>query len=474
MDSDLLADFSQLHVSPASFADDASSSFDYSTTDNSGYSSTSSGVSDPLSKQPFSTPLGFLRAIFPHVPAANLQSAVANIGDRIDEVDMEALVEEVLTSEYVRELEERGLSESESMELGYEAPWNLVESKKKKGQSKQKKQKQKGTTITLVDVRQQQHARPTPSSSRPAPPDPWTQLASVAAHLSTLIPTHTTAFFQSIFHLPQHRTPAIALRSALADIARKQSKTTSDELTEEESPLLFSMFEILTTSAMYTQLNVEERDQLLEDALFALRATGRDPNAALDVVQLLVELDADFSSREFAWGVYHQQAPRPKPCTTLPSGPPPVPPPPNPPRRAQTLPAPPVPPDVPRAPQQNPWKTVPTRPAPEGPHPLAGVVRAYTPQNPTSIGGRKARGAGNGLGKGGKGDVGELGARELGARERARTRTWELLEQRRIVLREAGKAWQRRTARNYGGEVAAYFAERVSHWSLRGVGIRLV
>ena len=47
------------------------------------------------------------------------------------------------------------------------------------------------------------------------------------------------------------------------------------------------------------------------------------------------------------------------------------------------------------------------------------------------------------------------------AQHAASRRTWELLEQRRIVLREAGKAWQQRTARNYGGEVAAYFAERV-------------
>ena len=37
----------------------------------------------------------------------------------------------------------------------------------------------------------------------------------------------------------------------------------------------------------------------------------------------------------------------------------------------------------------------------------AGVVRAYTSQNPAPSG-RKARGAGNGAGKGGKGDVGEL------------------------------------------------------------------
>lgn len=358
-------------------------------------------------------------------------------------------MEEILTSEYVRELEERGLNESESMEMGYEAPWETVE-KKKKGMSKPKKQTKKGTTIKLVDVRQQHHARPAAADSRPGPPDPWTQLASVASHLATLIPSQPPSFFQSAFHSPQYPTPAHALRAALAQLARKGANTT-EELTEEEGPLLFSMFEVLTTSKMYAGLNVEERDQLLEDALFALRATGGNPNTALDVVQLLVELDADFSSKEYAWGVYHQQAPQLKATAKLPSGPPPIPPPPNIPRRTHTIPSPTreKPPVTPNA-----WQTVPVKPSPEGPHPLSDVIRAYNSQVPIT---RKVKGTGNGLGKGGKGDVGELPA----SYKSHGTRTWELLQQRRVALREAGKAWQRGHSKNHGGEIAFYFAERV-------------
>ncbi|KAH9940867.1 uncharacterized protein BXZ73DRAFT_42487 [Epithele typhae] len=444
VDADLSDAFAPLHISP--FPDDVSSSYEYSTTDVSGYTSTSSGGSDAPGK---TSSLDFLRAVFPQVSPENLRNTLAAHGNRIDDINMESLVEQVLTEECMRELEVRGLSESESMEMGYEAPWELVERKKKGMSKQQKKQIKKGTTITLVDIRQQQHARPAPSSSRTAPPDPWTQLASVAAHLSTIIPTHSAAYFQSVFHSPHHPTPGLALRAAMVDIARNNSAS-GEELTEEESPLLFSMFEILTTSPMYGTLNVEERDQLLEDSLFALRATAHDPNSALELVELLVELDADNSSKEFAWGVYHQQVPKLKTTVTLPSGPPPVPPPPNIPRRSQTAPLP-SPSTVKRA-TPDAWQTIPEKPAPQGPHPLSRVIRAYNPQVPTK--GRKARAGGNAAGKGGKGDVGELGAAGAGRR------TWELLERRRVALREAGKAWQKRTARNHSGEIAFYFAER--------------
>ncbi|RPD64185.1 hypothetical protein L226DRAFT_460143 [Lentinus tigrinus ALCF2SS1-7] len=445
-DEQSVAAFSQLRISPASFADDTSSSYDFSVTDNSGYASTSSATSDSSGQPPTSSALGFLRAAFPHVPVDKLQNTLATHGENVDVLDMEVLVEEILTSEYVRELEERGLNESESMEMGYEAPWEMVE-KKKKGVSKPKKQK--GTTIRLVDVRQQHHTRPAAAGSRPLPPDPWTQLASVASHMATLIPSHPPSFFQSVFHSPQYPTPAHALRAALNQIARKGSRST-EELSEEEGPLLFSMFEVLTTSTMYADLNVEERDQLLEDALFALRATGGNPNTALDVVYLLVELDADFSSKEYAWGVYHQQAPQPKATAKLPSGPPPTPPPPNISRHTHMISSP-----TKEKPSVTPnaWQTVPVKPSVEGPHPLSGVIRAYNSQVPTT---QKVKGSGNGLGKGGKGDVGELPA----SFKSHRTRTWELLEQRRAALREAGKAWQRGHSKNHGGEIAFYFAER--------------
>ncbi|CDO69641.1 hypothetical protein BN946_scf184851.g29 [Trametes cinnabarina] len=447
VDEDCVSGVSQLRISPTSIVDDSSSSYDFSATDNSGYTSTSSDVSG---QQPFSSALGFLKAVFPHIPSDKLRSAIASHGDDDEQLDMEAVVEEILTGEYVRELEERGLDETESSGLGYEVPWETV-TPKKKG-AKQKKQNKKGTTFTLIDIRQQQHARPVASSSQAASPDPWTQLASVASHLSTLIPTHPPSFFQSIFHSPQHPTPAHALRAVINQIAKSFSNS-DDELTAEETPALYNMLEIITTWPKYAELNIEERDRLLEDALYALRATKGDPNAALDVVSLLIDLDSDYSSREYSWGVYHQPpAKLPQNATTkLPAGPPPIPPPPNISRRPSPLPSPTT--ENPRAPV-NVWKTVPVKPGPEGPHPLSGVIRAYTKPAPAT---RKVRGTGNGIGKGGKGDVGELRA---GTRAVAKRRAWELSEQRRAALKEASKAWQKGNNRNHGGEVAFYFAER--------------
>ncbi|OSD04844.1 Smr-domain-containing protein [Trametes coccinea BRFM310] len=446
VDEGCMSGFSQLHISPTSIVDDSSSSYDLSTTDNSGYTSTGS---DASGQQPFSSALGFLKAVFPHLPSDKLQNAIASHGGDSEQLDMEAVVNEILTGEYVRELEERGLDETESAALGYEAPWETV--KPKKG-GKQKKYNKKGTTITLVDIRQQQHARPVASSSQPAPPDPWTQLASVASHLSTLIPTHPPSFFQSVFHSPQHPTPAHALRAAIVQIAQSYSQY-EQELTAEETPSLYNMLEIITTWPKYADLNVEERDQLLEDALFALRATKGDPNAALDVVSLLIDLDSDYSSKEYSLAVYHQPAAKlpPRATTKLPTGPPPIPPPPNISRRPSPLPSPTG--EKPRAPV-NVWKTVPIKPSPDEPHPLSGVIRAYTSPTPPN---RKVRGSGNAMGKGGKGDVGEL---QMAKKTVAKRRAWELSEQRRAALKEASKAWQKGNSRNHGGEVAFYFAER--------------
>jgi len=66
----------------------------------------------------------------------------------------------------------------------------------------------------------------------------------------------------------------------------------------------------------------------------------------------------------------------------------------------------------------------------------------------------KVRGTGNGLGKGGRGDVGELTRPDL------RQRMAASLKRRDEMLREASKAWSRGSARTRGGEVALYFAER--------------
>ena len=111
-DEQSISSFSQPQHSSTSLADDSSSLFDYSNTDISGYTSTSSR--SDASGQPFSHPLGFLRAVFPQVSTHRLKKILASHGGHVDDLDMEALVEEVLTAEFVREFEERDLDESES------------------------------------------------------------------------------------------------------------------------------------------------------------------------------------------------------------------------------------------------------------------------------------------------------------------------------------------------------------------------
>ncbi|KAH9840080.1 uncharacterized protein C8Q71DRAFT_855375 [Rhodofomes roseus] len=454
VDEDILSEqFSNVQISSYSITDDTTSSHDFFSPNSS--NTASSSTSDSSSQHSFSSPLGFLQAAFPHVPANKLRSALSNADDT-ESLDMESVVEGLLSSEYVRELEERGLDGLDPEEMD-EEDWMIVEGKRRKPSTPPskppKKSKKRGTTFTLVDIRQKQHERPPPASPRAAPPDPWTQLSSVASYLSTLLPSHSAAYFQSAFHSPEYSSPAKALRAVLSNIASSPSSSSSDSdpnLHSEHSTMLFAMFDVLRASPEYAELNAEERDQVMEDGQLTLKATHGQPDRAIDLVWLLQELERDSISGEYDWGVYHSPAPaRPPPApnvanparSKLPTGPPAVGPPPR--GRATS----PVSPRQTRnsTPSPNAWKTIPQRP-PAGPHPLAAVIPAYR---------KKVRGSGNGLGKGGKGDVGELSTKLSHTR-----RMHELMVQRQDMLRQAGRAWQKGNAKTHGGEVAFYYAER--------------
>ena len=84
---------------------------------------------------------------------------------------------------------------------------------------------------------------------------------------------------------------------------------------------------------------------------------------------------------------------------------------------------------------QNAWKTVPVAPK-RGPNPHAEFIPAYQSTASPGSSGKKTN--------------------------QHRSRANELLQERRQVLREASRAWQRGNTGNRGGEVAMYFAERVS------------
>lgn len=435
-----------------------------------GVSTTTCSDTSSNSTQPFDSPLGFLQNVFPAIPTHRLKSILGGMaGVDLEDVHMEDVIDQILSAEYVRELQERGVDRvDDSDDLDYSTSWRTVESKKSPGQNAKKSRKKQGRsmTITLVDIRQKQHTRPATAPNSPgrlanAAPDPWIQLSSVASRLEALIPSQNSAFFQSIFHSPNHPTPAAALRSALDNI----SPPGGGKIVES---LLFGILEVVTSAEVYSTLSEDERDQLHSDATLALQVTGGQPDAALDLVWLLWELDSDASEGGFGWGVYHSPAPsspsfasnaskKPKIALKLPSGPPPIPPPPL---RQRTLPNPPPP-------SPNAWKCVtPTRKATPSPPSHAAFIPAYNPKNVPSKKG-KVRGAGNGIGKGGKGDVGELAHGRYGTNgnnsdSSHSRRVGELMQQRREALKQASRAWQKGNMRNQGGAVAAFFAEKVS------------
>ncbi|KAH0836477.1 hypothetical protein J3R83DRAFT_8086 [Lanmaoa asiatica] len=458
---ELADEIDSAHLSPLSFTTDESASspdFCAETTECSTASDSSA-----ISHQSFSSPLGFLQAALPHIPPSRLRRALSEAGTGHEaDVDMEPVVELLLTNEFIRELEERGLdalddSEQSPYTLDDDLLWKRVEAKKKYTPANGKAAKKKnarGKTIPLIDIRQKQHLPP-PAPAAPLAPDPWTQLASLSERLATLLPSHSATFFQSHFHSPNHVSPARALRAALSSIAGTQSKSPS--YTATTAPL-FTMLDVLRDSPTYTSLDTEQRSTLYTDAQLALRATRGRADDAIDIVWLLLELELDLASGTLAMGVYHVPKSPLSPSRSF----------------RLDLPNRNVPAAAARESQskcQYQWGDASTpershhlssprrrrngRPS-KGPHPLALHIPAYdsTNQSRRSAAG-KARGSGNGMGKGGKGDVGELMRPDL------RRRMATTLRKRDELLREASKAWSRGNSKTRGGEVALYFAERV-------------
>ncbi|KIJ20571.1 hypothetical protein PAXINDRAFT_165494 [Paxillus involutus ATCC 200175] len=477
-DNELCNELDSAHLSDSHYltTDESGSSADfYGETTESSNTSESSRVSH----QSFSSPLGFLHAALPHIHHSKLRRALsdAGTGDEGD-FDMEAVVEALLTNEYIRELEERGLDgldDNESpLPFTDESAWKRVEARKRAGSvngKATKKKNNRGKTISLVDIRQKQHISPSPISGFPATPapDPWTQLSSLSEHLATLLPPHPASFFQSQFHSPNHTSPAKAIRAALSSISGALGVPSSDR----PMSTLFAMLDVIRASPTYTLLDAEQRSTLYSDIQLALSATQGRGDDAIDIVWLLLELDLDLESGSLAMGIYHVRSPMSQGSSSssawlspvasptspedwvgnasvkLPSGPPSPQPPPTSKRKASFSSV------SPTTTKPNPfeWQTVPQKPPPNSVHPLALHIPAYNNyanNNKRAVGGGKVRGAG----KGGKGDVGELIRPDLKRRQA------ESLRKRDEMLREASKAWRRGNSKTKGGEVALYFAER--------------
>lgn len=452
-ESQLFDDSSDVRL--ASATDETSSTPDFYRGDT---ATTSSGDDSSGSSQyPFNSPLGFLQAALPHVSTAKLMSALVDGSNDDGEIDMENVVSAILTNEFVRELEERGLESFNEDELDVmdndELAWKTVESKRSSRDIVKagKRKTQRGKKIAISDVRQQHHARPASSRNSSELPDPWTQLSSMSTHLATLLPPHDSNFFQSYFHSPTYNTPYQALCSALESICSSQDSS------DEHTQVLFGLLDILLPR--YDSLAVDERSRLISDTQLAVIATNGRGDDAMALTELLRDLDSDSSSGQLEMGVYHLPPPSPSPASPaaeawhksrLPTGPPSIQPPPV--LRAKFKP--PTPPPS-RKPNPFQWQDVPQRQKANGsPHPLAHRIPAYA----KDVNGIKTgiKGSGNGIGKGGKGDVGEL--------SHYRRKIDASLKKRNQLLREASKMWQRGNSKTRGGEVAYYFAEKVKHF----------
>ncbi|KII87287.1 hypothetical protein PLICRDRAFT_42932 [Plicaturopsis crispa FD-325 SS-3] len=398
--------------------------------------SSSETSSSGSSAHHFSSPLGFLQAALPHIPSATLQRALLDAGVDADDnaesdVDMEAVIDGLLTREYIQELEERGIDALETEDVA-EKSWETVEVKKKSTtfpkanangvKAGKRKNISKGKTIPLVDIRQRQHVPLRVDTGSKSTPDPWTQLTSLSSHLADLLAPHPPAFFQSYFHSPAYSSPAHALRAALHSLMSPSDRDNADY-----NPTLFGLFDVLRASPKYESLSSAQSSSLLSDASLALHAAQGRADDALDIVRLLHDLDSD-SDYALEMGIYHSPAPPPTPSTSpwltaVPTSP-----------TQSTIPPATRPPPTTKVKQtstarSSAWQTIPARKHPPGPHPLAAAIPAYAqrPINTPSMLGRTG--------------------------DNARRKRDEL-------LREAGRAWARGNKKTHGGEVALYYAER--------------
>jgi hypothetical protein len=221
------------------------------------------------------------------------------------EFDMNQVMLDLLSQEYITDLEERGL---DSMDSGTTSPFPSSSSGSYPVSDKQKKSG-KGRTFRINDIRQQHQANPiVPRKSDQKARvqgaiglDPWTQLSSLSTFFSSLVPGSQDSDFQQYLHNPKYQTPSKAIRGALmALVSRIPSKK------EINAERLIHFLEVLhSTHEYYDDLTLEERDQLIEDSEIALKLCSA-PDTALELINRLIELDMD-AIRDKTQGVYHAQ-----------------------------------------------------------------------------------------------------------------------------------------------------------------------
>lgn len=430
-------------------------------------SSATSWESAPTNRDQNSSPLKFLSAALPGVSAERLATVLANAEDDDIDSNMWDILERFLTEEHIRELEERGLDGLDGDVEQDGSSWHTIINQKRPLRDTHQARditqrpqptKPKKTTknngsptvkITFGDVRQQNSQRLSlqlPPSSSSVSTDVWTKFNSISSYLSTLLPERPASFFLSYFHSPGHPTPYQALRSALESIAADAP------VVDDTDIALVEILEVLRSDATRT---IESK--LVDDAQLVLSASRGRADYALDLLYMLQDFASDNAmeigpyvtplplslpspiSRYLDAAASTISAPSTPARSVFPSGPPPVPPPP-----AR-------------------WKAPSAAAARNKPSPYqwqrvnGSKVKNKTafpqpvriPTYARDVNGVKIKGSGNALGKGGKGDVGEL---DYQARQE------ESMRQRAEMLKNASRVWSDKS--RGGAETASYYVER--------------
>lgn len=413
--------------------------------------SVSSGTSGS-SVQSFSTPLEFLQASLPDTPVNTLKQALKDVEESGRELDMWNLIGDILSQEYTRELEERGLNDNDDVIGG----WESVPHKSHKrfgSASPNKRKRSQATKITLVDIRQQNHCirqhRNSDSAPKPPLPDLWTQVQSIATNISTYLSPHPPSFFLSYLHDPQYESPYQALFAALECICNALPSCN----TEENTTLLQNLLEIVFPE--YEPLDSEQRSRLVHETKLCILATNGRGEDVIDLVRFLRELSLDATSGTWDLGIYHLPPHKPPPSPIIPkeihkkrkktspistSLTPQI-------SSCSLSPVSPVPTSA-QGSNLNPseWQSIPVRRAFSNTSPrLVHSIPAYA-RVPAHNGHDKDE-------KSGKGDVGE--------QLRPSNKIKEHRRQQEEYLKQAAKIWQGGD-KKVRGEVAFYYAEKVS------------
>lgn len=240
------------------------------------------------------TPLGFLQMVLPDIPSANLKKAL----DEYDGEDLWDIIAVIVAEESTRETEERGLKGSECND---DAGWEVVQKKRKEtGTTKVAKKKTpiKPKKFVLTDVRQQHHeqnleqkyshgrnrsASGVSSQSLPSIVDPWTRIASLSSRLASLLPPHSSTTFSSFLHSPRYASSYDAVRGCLASLSK------SNELSDQQATLLINLLDIISPED--DELDIEMRSKIISDVELAVYVTEGRADDALDLAHLLRDLD---------------------------------------------------------------------------------------------------------------------------------------------------------------------------------------